>query len=239
MRFTGLLFVLPVVLAVPSPAPFANDLSGSSLAARSGLLDGSSGSSINTRNAVFSRKAKRDQAAEEKARLEQLQLANTHLKDFTNKCGVDLNSIASQADKTQNTAVGTGARAAATDLNPILPPIAVILAAVDATARPSITNLNTVANGIVKLETGITSLEKAIVNKDVDLSKFIANSVADVAVMREGLGTIMTLNNFNFTNGVVVEVPPPEKKQSAGGRSAVAYSIFVVACVLSSGFSLL
>jgi len=234
MRLTSLLLLLPLAFAAPSPDSF--NFPGSSIAASNGAPAGSSNGLAGT----FRRRINKRDAATDAIKA-QLKKGRSDLEEWSRRAGADLQSVATQAGQSGNTAVGDGARGASGNLNTVLPPITAIISAVDSNRTLGTQDFDTLATavkGIQTLEGSVTVLERAIVNKDNDLSKFIAASVSDGAVMRESVNAIMAANNLAFVNGAV-QVAPPNPTNNAGYKGAAAGGfyfsfILVVSCALYS-----
>ena len=114
-----------------------------------------------------------------------------------------LKAILTRADETQDTAVAIKARATIDDLNAILPPIAVIITAVDlnVTKRPNLNDLTTFSNALKKLEAGHAELEQAVFSKapvgEISV-QWTLDSESAIKDIRRDFGTIMNAHVSSF-----------------------------------------
>jgi len=130
--------------------------------------------------------------------LAKLQAGRDNVANGLKGSTTDLASIVSQADKTKNTAVSTGAKAAQAGIATAQGAVSKIITAIQTNVKPDRNDQAIVAKGIVTAQNAVGGLEKAIVTKDADLSKFIAAAVADVALTRKGAEAVLAFSNLTF-----------------------------------------
>lgn len=186
MRLTTLLVFLPVVFSAPIPT---FTIPGTPI----------STSSLTPKPSPYPSGLRPGDAQTVDEGLAKLEQGRADINQGFLQAGVmDLRSAQLQAIKSKNTAVESAVKVAESDLTTASKALIKVFNDIDAKKKPDVADQKTAAKGVLDAQGVVEGLEKLIVNEDKDLSKFIAGSVDDVALIRKGMEAVLAFSNLTF-----------------------------------------